>query len=48
MWLPLRVSPDQEAVTLLVQNTRGLMVTGEGQGGQARAVQADNVVTLDN
>ena len=48
MWLPLRVSPEQQAVTLLVQHTRALVVTSEGQRGQAGAVEADNVVTLHN
>ena len=42
------MSPAQEAVTLLVQVARALLVTSEGQGGQAGAVQPDNVVTINN
>ena len=48
MGLPLRVSPAQEAVTLLVQVARALLVTSEGQRGQAGAVHADNVVAIHN
>ena len=42
------MSPAQEAVTLLVQDPGALLVSSEGQGGQAGAEQADNVVTLHN
>ena len=48
MRLPLSVSPEQEAVALLVQHPGALVVANEGEGGETRTERGDDVVTLHN